>query len=103
MESFRSQETLQKEYDLQAEYTTRINVELQNNSSPGYRETLEDYAVFANVLRKVAPEKTLVLLHHRPEVILQAQSDDYSVSLFINNNMWRSKNKIFDPYNTKNE
>jgi len=91
MASLRSQETLQKEYDLQAEYTTRINVELQNNSIPNYRETLEDYAVFANVLRKVAPEKTLVLLHQRPEVILQAESDDYSVSLFINGNMWRFK------------
>lgn len=91
MASLRSQETLQKEYDLQAEYTTRINLELKANANPIYRETLEDYAVFANVLRKVAPEKTLVLLHPRPEVVLQAEGEDYEVSLFISNNMWRFK------------
>ena len=91
MASSRSQETLQKEYDLQAEYTTRINLELQTDSIPDYRETLEDYAVFANVLRKVAPEKTLVLLHPRPEVILQAESEGYEVTLFMSGRMWLFK------------
>ena len=91
MVSSRSQETLQKEYDLQADYTTRINLELQRNSIPNYRETLEDYAVFANVLRKVAPEKTLVLLHPRPEVILQAESEGYEVTLFMSGRIWLFK------------
>jgi hypothetical protein len=91
MASLRSQETLQKEYDLQAEYTTRINLELQRGSIPNYKETLEDYAVFANVLRKVAPEKTLVLLHPRPEIILQAESEGYEVSLFISGRIWLFK------------
>jgi hypothetical protein len=90
MTSLRSQETLQKEYDLQAAYTTEINLSLQS-AVPGYREMLEDYAVFANEIRKVAPEKTLVLLHPRPEVILTAESEEYKVSLHIRDNMWRFK------------
>lgn len=91
MASLRSQETLQKEYDLQVEYTARINLELRGNTIPNYRETLEDYAVFANVLRKVAPEKTLVLLHPRPEVILQAESEGYEVTLFMSGRIWLFK------------
>lgn len=91
MVSLRSQETLQKEYDLQAQYTTRINVALQDDPVSGYKETLEDYAVFANVLRKSAPEKTLVLLHPRPEVILQAESEKYEVTLYISGRIWLFK------------
>lgn len=91
MASLRSQETLQKEYDLQAEYTTRINLALSEDSSPGYRETLEDVAVFANVLRKHAPEGTLVLTHPRPEIIFIGEGDGYKVALHMTPNCWRFK------------
>lgn len=91
MTSLRSLETIQREHDLQAVYTTRINVELRANPSPEYKQTLEDYAVFANVLRKVAPEKTMVLLHPRPEVILQAEGEGYEVSLYISGRIWLFK------------
>jgi hypothetical protein len=91
MESLRSQETLQKEHDLQAEYTTRINLNLQNNPVPDYQETLTDYAVFANVLRKSAPEGSLVILHDRPEIILHGEGEGYDVDLFVNGYMWRFK------------
>jgi hypothetical protein len=88
MASLRSQETIQKEYDLQAKLTTQINVTLVD-AHPDYRKRLEDHAIFANEVRKVAPEKTMVLLHHRPEVILTAESEDYTVSLVVRDNMWR--------------
>ena len=94
MTSLRSLETIQKEHDLQAEYTTRINVELRTNPSSEYKQTLEDYAVFANVLRKVVPEKTMVLLHPRPEVILQAEGEGYEVSLFISGRICDAHPKI---------
>jgi hypothetical protein len=90
MASLRSQETIQKEYDLQADYTTRINVTLQD-AHPSYREMLEDYAVFANEVRKVAPEKTMVLLHPRPEVIMVAEGDNVTAALHMCDNMWRFK------------
>ena len=88
MASLRSQETIQKEYDLQAKLTTQINVTLVD-AHPDYRKRLEDHAIFANEVRKVAPEKTMVLLHHRPEVVLTAESEDYTVSLVARDNMWR--------------
>ena len=91
MTSLRSQETLQKEYDLQAEYTTRINLALSEDPGPEYRETLEDVAVFANVLRKHAPEGTLVITHPRPEVIFMGEGDGYKVSLYMTPNCWRFK------------
>ncbi len=91
MESLRSQETLQREYDLQAEHTAKINLQLQNNPFAGYQETLTDYAVFANVLRKWAPEKSLIILHERPEIILHGEGEGFDVDLFINGYMWRFK------------
>lgn len=91
MISLRSQETLQREYDLQAEYTTRINTHLQNGADDEFKAMLEDRAVFANVLRKVAPENTLVILHDRPEIILIGEGEDYKVSLFLNGAYWRFK------------
>lgn len=91
MESLRSQETLQKEYDLQADYTTRINLRLQGDESPEYREALEDAAVFANVLRKYAPANTLIILHERPEIILIGESEDYKVTLHLGPSCWRFK------------
>jgi hypothetical protein len=91
MESLRSQETLQREYDLQAEHTARMNNNLQSGGLPGYRETLQDYAIFANTLRKFAPEKSLVILHERPEIILHGEGEGYEVDLYINGNMWRFK------------
>lgn len=57
--SFRSPETLKKEYALQAERTVRMNLALQTHSyidGSTYKETLEDLAVFANEVRKVAYE-----------------------------------------------
>ena len=91
MESLRSQETLQKEYDLQADYTTRINLRLQEDDSPEYRESLEDAAVFANVLRKYVPANTLVILHPRPEIILIGEGEDYKVTLHLTPSCWRFK------------
>lgn len=91
MESLRSQETLQKEYDLQADYTTRINLKLQEDNGPEYREILEDAAVFANVLRKYAPANTLVILHPRPEIILIGEGEDYKVTLHLTPSCWRFK------------
>ena len=91
MNPLRSQETLQKEHDLQAEYTTRMNLQLQEGEDGFYKELLEDRAVFANVLRKVAPANTVVILHDRPEIILIGEGENYKVSLFLNGAFWRFK------------
>lgn len=91
MASFRSQETLQKEHDLQAQYTQRINLTIETGVDPSYHEKLQDYAVFANVLRKNAPEHCMVVLHDRPEIWMIVETESYKVSLFVNGNMWRFK------------
>lgn len=91
MASLRSQETIQKEHDLQADYTVRINLALQEAAGSEYQVALEDAAVFANVLRKHVPEPTLVILHERPEIVLSAEGEGYKVSLFINGKCWRFK------------
>lgn len=91
MASFRSTETLQKERELQAEHTVRINERLQEAEDPVYRETLEDLEVFVSVLRKYVPDTTLALLHERPEIVLIAETEKYKVSLFVNGRCWRFK------------
>jgi hypothetical protein len=87
----RSQETVQKEHDLQALYTKRINLAIESGGDPGYGEKLQDFAVFANVLRKNAPENCMVVLHERPEILLISEGSDYEVTLYINSKMWRFK------------
>ena len=92
METLRSAETLRKEYDLQAEFTARIRLklqEVQDQEGNPYGEILQDLAVYANELRKVAPPNTLVILHPRPEVIMIGEGDGYQVRLFIHPNCWR--------------
>lgn len=91
MASVRSQETVQKEHDLQALYTKRINLAIESGVNPDYNEQLQDFAVFANVLRDNAPENCMVILHDRPEIILTVENDDYQVALYVNDRMWRFK------------
>jgi hypothetical protein len=94
MFSLRSAETQKKEFDLQAEQTVRINLELQKHldyPDSNYRSRVEDMAVFANVLREWAPADTTVLLHARPEIILSTDTEDYSVAVFMSDNCWRFK------------
>ena len=90
----RSAETQKKEFDLQAVQTTKINLELQkyaDNSDSDYRERIQDAAVFANVLREVAPENSLVVLHYAPEVIFTTETEEFNSSIYMNGNMWRFK------------
>ena len=90
----RSAETQKKEFDLQAVQTTKINLELQkhaDNPDSSYREHLEDAAVFANVLRSVAPENSLVVLHYAPEIIFTTETEDFTCGIYMNGNMWRFK------------
>jgi hypothetical protein len=87
----RSAETQKKEYDLQAVQTTKINLELQKDTDGDYRERIEDAAVFANVLREVAPENSLIVLHYAPEVIFTTETEDFTSSIYMNGNMWRFK------------
>ena len=90
----RSAETQQKEFGLQAVQTTKINLELQryaDTPNSDYRERIEDAAVFANVLRGVAPEDSLVILHYAPEVIFTIETEGFTSSIFMNGNMWRFK------------
>ena len=90
----RSAETQKKEFDLQAVQTTKINLELQKHidfPDNDYRERLEDAAVFANSLREVAPENSLIVLHYAPEVIFTTETEEYSCSIYMNGNMWRFK------------
>lgn len=91
MASLRSQETIQKEHDLQALYTRRINLTIESGVPQDYHDRLQDFAVFANVLRDNAPENCMVILHERPEIMLITEGEDYKVSLFINEKMWRFK------------
>jgi hypothetical protein len=91
MVSLRSAETIQRERELQAEYTVRINERLQEPEYLTYREFLEDMGVFADVLRKYVPDSTLVLLHDRPEIILITETEKYKISLFVNGRCWRFK------------
>ena len=90
----RSAETQKKEFDLQAVQTTKINLELQkyaDNSDSDYKERIQDAAVFANVLREVAPENSLVVLHYAPEVIFTIETEEFNSSIYMNGNMWRFK------------
>ena len=90
----RSAETQKKEFDLQAVQTTKINLELQkyaDNSDSDYKERIQDAAVFANVLREVAPENSLVVLHYAPEVIFTTETEEFNSSIYMNGNMWRFK------------
>jgi len=87
----RSAETQKKEYDLQAVQTTKINLELQKDTDGDYRARIEDAAVFANVLREVAPENSLIVLHYAPEVIFTTETEDFTSSIYMNGNMWRFK------------
>ena len=91
MVSLRSAETIQRERELQAEYTVRINERLQEPEYSTYREFLEDAEVFVNVLRKYVPDSTLVLLHDRPEIVLITETEKYKISLFVNGRCWRFK------------
>ena len=84
----RSAETQKKEYDLQAVQTTKINLELQKDTDGDYRERIEDAAVFANVLREVAPENSLIVLHYAPEVIFTTETEDFTSGIYMNGNMW---------------
>ena len=90
----RSAETQKKEFDLQAVQTTKINLELQkyaDSSNSDYKERIQDAAVFANVLREVAPENSLVVLHYAPEVIFTIETEEFNSSIYMNGNMWRFK------------
>ena len=90
----RSAETQKKEFDLQAVQTTKINLELQkyaDSSNSDYKERIQDAAVFANVLREVAPENSLVVLHYAPEVIFTTETEEFNSSIYMNGNMWRFK------------
>lgn len=91
MDSVRSQETAQKEHDLQAEYTARINLLLQNGAPEGYHERLQDYAIFANILRQQVPGDVMVILKEVPEIVLIGENDKYKIELYINRNMWQFK------------
>ena len=91
MASVRSQETVQKEHDLQALHTKRINLAIESGVDPKYHETLQDFAVFANTLRDNAPENCMIVLHERPEILLITKDSDYEVILYINGKMWRFK------------
>ena len=54
MSSSRSLETIQREHELQAPQTVRINLQLQKQleyPNSNYREKVEDLAVFANSFR----------------------------------------------------
>jgi hypothetical protein len=102
----RSAETQKKEFDLQAVQTTKINLELQKHvDSPdsNYRERLEDAAMFANVLRGVAPENSMVVLHYAPEVIFTTETEEFSCSIYMNGNMWRFKVNGSVHYELENE
>lgn len=90
----RSAETQKKEFDLQAVQTTKINLELQkyaDSPNSDYRERLEDAALFANAIRKVAPENSLIILHYAPEIIFTIETEDFNSSIYMNGNMWRFK------------
>ncbi len=91
MASVRSQETMQKEHDLQALYTKRINIAIESGINPNYNEQLQDFAVFANLIRDNAPEGCMVILHDRPEILLISEGSDYDVTLYVNDKMWRFK------------
>lgn len=90
MLSLRTQETSQKEYDLQAVETVQINLNLQAEFDPTtLRGKLTDYATFANVLRGAIFDQTLIVLQRRPEIKLSAFGEGYEVDLYINGNCWR--------------
>ena len=90
MVSLRSRETLQKEYDLQAKETVKINLRLQSEPDlSDFRDICVDYATFANVLREFASEDTMVVLQGRPEIKILGESEDYSVTLYLHGNCWR--------------
>ena len=94
MVSFRTAETQRKEFDLQSVQTTKINLEIQRYASipeNDYRSRLEDIAMFANVLREVAPVDSLVVLHYAPEIIFTTETEDFSVNVYMSANMWRFK------------
>jgi len=89
MAPFRSQETLQKEYDLQAPYTVKMNLNLQNHPNvQEYRSKLEDAAVFANQIREVVEGETYVLLTTEGRIWIYGHGEDYKVSLWIDGNCW---------------
>lgn len=94
MTVFRSAEDQRKEFDLQSVQTARINYRLQDALDNGdllYNERLKDLAVFANMLRPMAPEETYVVLCPRPEIQFHAEGEDYSSTIFITGNTWRYK------------
>ena len=94
MSSSRSLETIQREHELQAPQTVRINLQLQQEleyPNSNYREKVEDLAVFANSFRALVPANTLVILHDRPEIIAQGEGDDYGIQVFVSGNCWRFK------------
>lgn len=94
MTVFRSAEDQRKEFDLQSVQTARINYRLQDALDNGdllYNERLKDLAVFANMLRPMAPEETYVVLCPRPEIQFHAEGEDYNSTIFITGNTWRYK------------
>lgn len=91
MASLRSQETIRKEHELQDQYTRRINLAIEAGVNGQYHERLQDFAVFANVLRDRAPENCMIVLHDRPEVMLIGEGEGYQVTLYVNDRMWRFK------------
>ena len=89
----RSAETQKKEFDLQAVQTTKINLELQkyaDSSNSDYKERIQDAAVFANVLREVAPENSLVVLHYAPEVIFTIVTEEFNSSIYMKSSSFSS-------------
>jgi hypothetical protein len=89
MAPFRSQETLQKEYDLQSPFTVKMNLALQSHPDlQGYRSKLEDSAVFANQLRKVVEGETLVVQTAEGRIWVYGEGEDFKVSLWLDGNCW---------------
>lgn len=89
MAPFRSQEILQREYDLQSPYTVKMNLALQSHpDQQGYRSKLEDSAVFANQIRKIIQGDTLVVQNTEGRIWIYGEGEDYKVSLWLDGNCW---------------
>ena len=87
--ALRSQETLQKEYDLQAPLTVQMNLLLQGNPDTSeLREKLTDSSVLANQIRKYIEGDTHVLQNSNGRIIINSYGDDFKVMLWLDGNCW---------------
>ena len=89
MTSLRSQETLQKEQELQGIETTNINLLLQHHSDKeAFYAKLTDIALFANEMRTKVPEGTIVIQDSRPAVRFVSEGENYSTEIVATPNCW---------------